>query len=74
MVAMIVGKLNQPAGIGTVEWTRKDDTGKLHTQLLENALYFPPSPVNIMSVTEYAKQLNDEEGTGIDTEMNYSHF
>ena len=27
-----------------------------------------------MSVTELAKQFNDEEGTGIDTKMNHSHF
>ena len=27
-----------------------------------------------MSVTELAKQFNDEEGTGIDTKMNHSFF
>ena len=35
------GKLNQPAGIGTLKWTRKDDSGAVHTELLENTLYFP---------------------------------
>ena len=74
LVATIGGKLNQPVGIGTVKWTWKDDGGAVYTELLENTLYFPKSPINIMSVTELAKQFNDEEGTGIDTKMNHSHF
>ena len=69
MVATIGGKLNRPAGIGTVEWKWNDDDGVTHTQQLENVLYFPQSPINIMSVTEFAKQLHDEEGTGIDPKM-----
>ena len=55
MLATIGGKLNQPAGIGTVKWTWKDDGGAVHTELLENTLYFPKSPINITSVTELAK-------------------
>ena len=74
MVATIGGKLNQPSGIGTVEWTWKDDNGVSHTNRLEKVLYFPQSPINIMSVTEFARQLGDEEGTGIDTKMKYSRF
>lgn len=74
MVATIGGKMNRPAGIGTVEWKWKDDNGVKHTQQLERVLYFPQSPINIMSVTEFAKQLNDEDGTGIDTKMKYSRF
>ena len=74
MVATIGGKLNRPEGIGTVEWKWKDDEGVIHTEKLENVLHFPQSPINIMSVTEYARQLNDEEGTGIDTKMKYSRF
>jgi hypothetical protein len=74
MVATIGGKLNRPGGIGTVEWTWKDDTGESHTERLDNVLFFPQSPINIMSVTEFAKQLDDEEGTGIDTKMKYSRF
>ena len=41
LVATIGGKLNQPAGIGTVKWTWKDDGGAVHTEHLENTLYFP---------------------------------
>ena len=74
MVATIGGKMNRPGGIGTVEWTWKDDSGVSHTERLDNVLYFPQSPINIMSVTEFAKQLDDEEGIGIDTKMKYSRF
>ena len=31
-------------------------------------LYFPESPVNILSVTKFADQLDDDQGTGIDTQ------
>ena len=74
MVATIGSKLNRPEGTGTVEWKWRDDKGVTHTEQLENVIYFPQSPINIMSVTEFARQLNDEEGTGIDTEMKYSRF
>ena len=60
LVATIGEKLNHPAGIGTVKWTWKDDGGEVHTKKLENKLYFSKSPINIMSVTELAKQFNDE--------------
>ena len=73
-VAIIGGKLNQPAGIGTVKWTWKYDGGAVHTGQLQNTLYFTKSSINIMSVTELANKFNDEEGTGIDTKMNHSLF
>ena len=57
-----------------MKWTWKDDGGAVHTEQLENTLYFPKSLINIISVTELAKQFNDEEGTGIDTKMNHSLF
>ena len=74
LVETLGGKLNQPAGIGTVKWTWKYDGGAVHTEQLENTLYLPNSPINITSVTELAKQFNDKEGTGIDTKMNHSLF
>ena len=74
LVATIGGKLNKTFGIGTVKWTWKDDGRAIHTELLENTLYFTKSPVKIMSVTELAKKCNDEEGTGIDTKMNHYHL
>ena len=60
LVSTIGGKLNQHDGIGTVKWTWKDDGGEVHTKKLENKLYFPKSPINIMSVTELAKQFKYE--------------
>ena len=57
-----------------VKWTWKDDGGAVHTEQLKNKLYFPKYPINIMSVTELAKQFNDEEGPIIDTKMNHSLF
>ena len=73
-VATIGGKGHQPSGIGTVRWTWRDDERKLHEYHIENVLYFPQSPINILSVTAFAKQLNDTEGTGIDTKQLYSRF
>ena len=68
------GKNNVAAGMGTVKWTWKDDNGKSHTMLIHDVLYFPSSPVNILSVTSLAEQLNDNDGTGIDTKQNTSQF
>ena len=68
-VATIGGRGHAPSGIGTVEWTWCDDKGKRHTYRVRNVLFFPQSPINILSVTEFAKQLNDEEGTGVDTKQ-----
>ena len=50
-VATIGGKKNTSAGIGTVRWKWKDDNGVFHTFEIQDALYFPDSPVNILSVT-----------------------
>jgi hypothetical protein len=74
VVATIGGKNSSPSGVGTVKWTWKDDDGKDHTFIFENVLYFPNSPVNVLSVTSLADFLNDDEGTGIDTKRKYSRF
>ena len=73
-VATIGGKGHAASGIGTVKWAWTDEAGKSHEYLIENCLYFPQSPINILSVTAFAQQLNDEEGTGIDTKQRYSRF
>ena len=44
LVAKIGGKLNQPAGIGTLKLTWKDDGGAVHTELIENTLYISHVP------------------------------
>ena len=74
IVATIGGKNSVPDSIGTVKWSWKDDNGHQHTHFLQNVLYFPNSPVNILSVTEFANALNDDEGTGIDTKRTKSRF
>ena len=74
LVATIGGKLNRPAGNGTVSWKWKDDKGVAHSDRLTGVLYFPQSPINIMSINKFARQLDDADGTGIDTKMNYSRF
>ena len=54
--------------MGTVQWRWKGDLGKIHTLDIKNVLYFPQSPVNILSITGLGYQLKDNDGTGIDTE------
>ena len=41
---------------------------------MKKALYFPESPVNIISVTSLAEQLNDKEGTYVTTKRKYLIF
>mgnify|MGYP001046712641 CR=1 FL=1 len=41
---------------------------------MHDVLYFPTSPVNILSVTGFADQLKDDKGTGIDTKRSTSRF
>jgi hypothetical protein len=55
-------------------WSWQDDDGKTHRYEFKDVYYFPQSPVNILSVTRFAKFLNDEEGTGIDTKASYSRL
>ena len=46
-----------------------------HTRVRSGTFYFfPASPVNILSVTKFADQLNDDDGTGIDTKCSHSTF
>ena len=73
-VATIGGNKNNATGMGTARWTWKDDDGKSHTMDINDVLYFPSSPVNILSVTALATQLEDDEGTGIDTKRTSSKF
>ena len=73
-VATIGGKRHMPSGVGTVKWRWNDDNGTYHEYLVENVLYFPQSPINVLSVTKFACQLKDTEGTGIDTKQLCSRF
>ena len=60
--------------MGTVQWKWADDNGKMHEHDIHGVLFFTASPINILSVTAFAAQLNDEEGTGIDTKQRRSSF
>ena len=73
-VATIVDKGHQPSGIGTVRWIWHEDSGKSHEYLVKDALFSPQSPINILSVTCFARQLNDLTGTGIDKKQLTSCF
>ena len=66
-IATIGGNKNSASGMGTVQWRWKDDNRKVHTMDIESVLYFPQSPVNILSLTTLAEKLKDDNGTGINT-------
>ena len=59
-VANIGGKYLIPKVIGPVSWSWTDDEGKLHTNKFNNVLYFPYSPVNILSSTLFYESMKDD--------------
>jgi hypothetical protein len=72
---LTIGKdSSRPLGIGTVVITIREDTGTMTDVTLIDCLYFPTSPVNIISVTALAKQLDDLDGTWITTRWRTSTF
>ena len=73
-VVTIGGTDCKPTGIGTVKWYWKDDKLKSHTHRLERALYFPESPVNIISSTAWDDQYDDNDGTYIKAKRRSSKF
>eukprot|EP00957_Ditylum_brightwellii_P090889 6920602-Ditylum_brightwellii.AAC.1 len=62
-VATIEGMDHRLQGIGDAQISWKDGNGISHNYQLKKVLYFPESPVNNISVTSLAEQLNDDEGT-----------
>ena len=73
-VATIGGAKNSAAGMGTTIWCCKYDGGKHHMIDVDNVLYFPQSPVNILSITSLEDQFNDDDGTGINTKRSNYYF
>ena len=65
---------SQPVGVGTVKIQIRDNESNLVDVELERVLYFPHSPVNVISVTYLAHQFSDEDGTWIKTKMQTSTF
>ena len=63
---LTIGGSNQyPDSLGDIQVSSLDLTGITYKNILKNALYFPTSPVNIISVTAFVDQLADDEGTCI---------
>ena len=73
-VATIGGTNFYPAGIGDLNIRIRDDENKTSTLVLKNVLYFPNSPVNIISVVCLADHFNDDTGTWVQTCRNSSKF
>eukprot|EP00957_Ditylum_brightwellii_P043348 3285895-Ditylum_brightwellii.AAC.1 len=73
-VATIGSTDHKPTTIGTAWVSWKDDAGITHHYGLNKALYFPNSPVNIISVTSLEVQLNDDERTYFTTKRKCSTF
>ena len=63
---------SKPIGIGTVAIRIPDSVGNAVPVNLERVLYFPKSPVNVMSVTYLANQLSDDDGTWVQTKRGSS--
>ena len=59
VVEAIVRKDLIPKGIGAVIWSWTDDEGQINTNKFINVLYFPDSPVNIISATALYEYMKD---------------
>ena len=73
-VATIGGDPLTPQGQGSCHIYIKDDSGKVVPLTLHNALYFPDSPVNIISISRLADSYDDDEGTFVKTTRFQSEF
>ena len=61
-------------GIVIVSWSWPDDEGLLHTNKFNNVLYFPESPINIISTTSLDESMKDYEVTWLLTKISYYIF
>ena len=73
-VINIGGKYLTLKGIGTVIWFCTNDEEKLQTNEFNNALYFPESPVIILSATALSESMKDHDGTWVLTKRKYYIF
>ena len=60
VVVTLSGKYIISKAIGPVIWTLTDRTGQLHTNKLNNVLYFPDSQVNKLSSTALSESMKDD--------------
>eukprot|EP00957_Ditylum_brightwellii_P202660 15331192-Ditylum_brightwellii.AAC.1 len=49
---LVIGGVRKPEGIGTVVFQLTDSTGDVHQIELENVLYIPDAPRNLISITQ----------------------
>jgi len=73
-VATIGGSNFYPDSVGKLPVTWNDGKGGSYSIVLDNVLYFPHSPVNVMSITRLADQLDDDVGTYVKTLRKSSIF
>ena len=66
-VATIGSKGHPDSSIVTVRWHWKDADGIGYEFLVEDVLYFPQLPINILSIISFACQLKDKDGIEITT-------
>ena len=51
--------------VGTISWSWNDYDRQMHTKKFNYVLYFPDSPVKILSSTSLAEYMKDYEGTWV---------
>ena len=68
------GGTAKPVGFGSIRISFRDNDGNMHVEMIEDVLYFPSSPVNILGITKFGEQRRDPEGTHILTKAKYSVF
>ena len=49
-----------PSGIGTIQFNLQDDEGVNHLITLDNVLYLPSAPKNLISISQWASNRNDD--------------
>ena len=57
-----------PVGItqmGSIDWRWKDTDGQNHAYTLHDIAYIPVSPVKLLSLICFVKELNNQDGTHI---------
>eukprot|EP00957_Ditylum_brightwellii_P208704 15358599-Ditylum_brightwellii.AAC.1 len=57
-----IGGISKPSGIGTIVFTITESKGASHEITLENVLYIPDTPKNLISVTKWAEDRKDNYG------------
>eukprot|EP00957_Ditylum_brightwellii_P024589 1857327-Ditylum_brightwellii.AAC.1 len=57
-----IGGVKKPAGIGTIVFQITDSMGRVHTIELENVLYIPDDPKNLISITQWSEERQDNYG------------